>query len=135
MLVEMIKLHEGLSLRPYKCTAGKLTIGVGRNIEDNGISEEESDFLLQNDIKRCEKELESLSFWGSLDEVRKCVLIDMCFNLGITRLKGFKKTLGYISVGSYENAANEMLDSNWADQVGQRAQRLSLMMKTGEWYD
>jgi len=133
-LKELLILHEGVRLKPYRCTAGKLTIGVGRNLDDNGISADESSLMLDNDIKRCAKELTAEFSWFSrLGEVRQSVLIDMCFNMGISRLLGFKNTLLMIERGRYEDAAKGMLDSLWAKQVKARAIRLSEMMRTGLW--
>jgi len=80
---ELLIKHEGLKLKPYICPAGKLTIGVGRNIEDNGISKDEAMYLLENDIKRCEKELrEIFNDFDSLPDNIKIALIDMIFNMG-----------------------------------------------------
>jgi lysozyme len=124
--------QEGYREKPYKCSAGKLTIGVGRNLEDRGLSHAEIDMLLSNDIRTCEKELRKEFYWfEKLDDVRQEVLLNMCFNLGISRLKQFKKTLNYIECGMYNDAATEMLDSKWADQVGRRARKLSDAMRTG----
>lgn len=128
--VDRVKKHEGLRLKPYRCTQGKLTIGYGRNIEDNGITEAEASFLLDNDIKTAEKECKSRFSWlNRLDEERRGVIIEMCFNLGIDRLLGFKKMLLACSRGDYAAAADEMLDSLWARQVGQRAETLADLMK------
>lgn len=133
-LKELLILHEGVRLKPYRCTAGKLTIGVGRNLDDCGISADETSFMLDNDIKRCTKELTAEFHWFSrLGEVRQAVLIDMCFNLGISRLLGFKNTLAMIEQGRYEDASNGMLESLWAKQVKGRSVRLSEMMRTGQW--
>ena len=133
-LTDMLVDHEGLRHKPYRCTAGKLTIGVGRNIEDRGISTDEAMYMLANDIKLSRKELSAAFPWfDKLDEVRQSVLIDMHVNLGLDRLRGFRNTLALIGVGKYEAAAHEMLDSKWAGQVGRRSQRLSRMMATGRW--
>lgn len=133
-LASMLVEHEGLRLKPYRCTAGKLTIGVGRNLDDRGITPDEALYLLRNDIRDSRKELSaSFPWFDNLDEVRQSVLIDMNVNLGLSRLKGFRNTLALIGVGKYEAAAVEMLDSKWAEQVGRRAQRLSRMMATGRW--
>ena len=129
---ELIKKHEGLRLKPYKCTAGKLTIGYGRNLEDMGITQEEAEQMLHNDIQNCYSECSKFSFWNKLNEARQAVLIDMCFNLGITRLKGFKKMLAALEVGAYYRAAAEMLDSKWAREVKTRATELAEIMKKGE---
>jgi lysozyme len=131
--VRQLRLHEGERLKPYRCTAGKLTIGVGRNLEDRGISREESAMLLANDIANEERELlRALPWVAKLDEVRQRVLLDMSFNLGLVGLLGFKRTLSTIEAGDYQAAATMMLDSKWAKQVGQRAERLSRMMATGK---
>ena len=126
--------HEGLKLKPYVCPAGKLTIGIGRNLEANGISEEEALFLLRNDLEWVKAGLDrNVPWWRSLDEVRQAVLQNMAFNLGIGGLLGFKKFLSALQNGVYTTAAAEMLDSRWADQVGPRAIELSEMVKFGEW--
>ena len=126
--------HEGLRLKPYRCTAGKLTIGIGRNLDDRGITQKEAYALLENDIRDCEQQLldEIPDVFTGLDEVRQSVLLNMCFNLGIKGLLGFKNTLGFISVGDWERAANGMLASKWAKQVGMRAIELSEMMRKGK---
>ena len=84
-LLDMITLHEGLELKPYKCTSDKLTIGIGRNIQDIGITEEEARYLLQNDLDRILKEVEHWSFLEKLDEVRQAVILDMVFNMGVSK--------------------------------------------------
>lgn len=125
--------HEGLRLKPYHCSVGKLTIGVGRNLDDMGITEDEAMTMLDNDINRVVKVLlQHITTFDQLNEIRKRVLVDMGFNLGITRLMRFRRMLAALEIGDYDKAANEMLDSQWAKQVGVRASRLSRMMKTGE---
>jgi lysozyme len=132
-MTRQLRLHEGERLMPYRCTAGKLTIGVGRNLEDRGITREESAYLLANDIAAEERELlRALPWVAELDEVRQRVLLDMSFNLGLVGLLGFKRTLATIQAGDYQAASTMMLDSKWAGQVGQRAERLSRMMATGK---
>ena len=132
-MVRQLRLHEGERLKPYRCTAGKLTIGIGRNLDDRGITREESAYLLANDIAAEERELlRALPWVATLDEVRQRVLLDMAFNMGIVGLLGFKRTLATIQAGDYQAAATMMLDSRWAKQVGQRAERLSRMMATGK---
>jgi lysozyme len=131
-LIRQIRLHEGERLKPYRCTAGKLTIGVGRNLDDRGITREESAMLLDGDIRLLEIELFRALPWASaLDDVRQRVLLDMAFNLGLPGLLQFKRTLEAIRTGQYQQAATMMLDSLWARQVGQRAERLARMMATG----
>ena len=128
-LINQLVLDEGYRLKAYRCTSGKVTIGVGRNLDDLGISDAEAMILLSNDIDRilfeCEK---AFNFWEVLDNDRKSVLLNMCFNLGITGLCKFKQTLESIRTGNYELASRQMLESKWARQVGNRAIRLSKIM-------
>jgi lysozyme len=132
-LREQLLLHEGLRLKPYKDTVGKLTIGIGRNLTDNGITKIEALILLDNDIHEATKACEQhIPVFRSLDDVRQRVLIDMAFNMGIHGLLGFRATLAAITAGDYAKAADRMLESKWAEQVGRRAQRLALWMRTGE---
>jgi lysozyme len=135
-LYEQLKLHEGKKNKPYKDTVGKLTIGIGRNLDDRGITEEEIVFLFGTDVALVEKELDkNLKWWRDMSEVRQRVLVDMCFNLGITKLLTFKNTLEAMRTKRYEDAASGMLNSLWAKQVKGRAVRLANMMRTGEDYD
>jgi len=124
---------EGLRLKPYRDTVGKLTIGVGRNLDDNGITRDEAECLLHNDLARVYAELHHALPDLSLDPVRGAVLGNMAFNMGIGRLLGFRKMLAALRVGDFAQAAVEMLDSDWATQVGSRAHRLARQMETGEW--
>jgi lysozyme len=131
---EQLLRHEGLRLKPYRCTAGKLTIGVGRNLDANGISQKEAYVLLENDIQSCERQLldEIPEIYNGLDEVRKSVLLNMCFNLGIGGLLSFNNTLAFVAAGDWERTANSMLASKWAKQVGRRAIELSELMRKGK---
>ncbi|MDD3524818.1 MAG: glycoside hydrolase family protein [Candidatus Cloacimonetes bacterium] len=131
---EQLIRHEGLRLKPYRCTAGKLSIGIGRNLDDCGISQTEAYVLLENDIQNCEKQIldEIPEIYNGLDEVRKSVLLNMCFNLGIGGLLEFNNTLAFIAAGDWERAANGMLASKWAKQVGRRAIELSELMRKGK---
>lgn len=129
-VTDQIKLDEGLRLKLYKCSADKMTIGYGRNIEDNGITQEEAELLLRNDIRSTKNELAFKFDWFLLlPEEKQGVLINMCFNLGLTRLLKFKKMLLALESGDYYEAAAQMLDSRWANQVGKRAIRLSKIME------
>jgi lysozyme len=132
-LIRQLRLHEGERLKPYRCTAGKLTIGVGRNLEDRGITAQEAAYLLGNDITSTQAALlKALPWVGTLDDVRQRVLIDMAFNMGLGTLLTFRRTLAAVQAGQYQQAAAMMLESRWAGQVGQRAKRLSQMMATGQ---
>jgi lysozyme len=131
-LRRQLRLHEGLRLDPYRCTAGKLSIGIGRNLDDVGISMAEAFVMLDADIARAERDLDRrLPWWRELDEVRQRVLVDMCFNLGVGGLLTFKNTLAAIHEGDFARAARGMLASRWASQVGRRADRLAEMMRSG----
>lgn len=133
-LTEMLIRDEGLRLKPYKCTAGKTSIGCGRNLDDNGISEQEAMILLRNDIHAARTELSHTFPWiDRLDPVRRDVLANMCFNLGLPTLMQFRNMLEALIEKDYDDAAREMLDSRWARQVGPRAERLARMMVTGEY--
>ncbi len=123
---------EGEKLLPYRCTAGKLTIGVGRNLDDRGITKEESRFLLKTDIAIVLEECRSLDYWDSLDPARQFVVADMVFNLGFSRFNGFRKFQNALRIGDYSLAAHEMMDSRWARQVGRRAVKLRDIMLSGE---
>ncbi len=133
-IVDQLILHEGLRLKPYRCTAGKLTIGVGRNLETKGLSEEEALFLLRNDIAEVTERLERLGWFVALDPVRQKVLIDMAFNLGVAGLLSFKRMIQALNCYDYDTAADEMINSKWYHQVGERSKRLVQMMRTGEDY-
>jgi len=132
---EQLELHEGRSLSPYKDSVGIWTVGIGRNLKSSVWSNEEVDLMLQTDIRRVVKQAHlNFRWFTDLSHVRKKVIIDMIFNLGLQGFKSFKKTIGYIEHKRYDKAAIEMLNSVWADQVGVRALRLSSMMKLDEDY-
>jgi len=127
---EMLIEHERLRLKVYTCPAGKITIGVGRNLQDRGITKNEVMLLLKNDITYFDFELKNRFPWFTeLSRNRQNILIDMAFNLGIAGLLKFKKTLKYIEMCDYVSASQEMLKSKWAKQVGFRALELSEMLE------
>lgn len=131
-LKETLVRHEGLRLKPYKCTAGKLTIGVGRNLDDVGITKEEAMALLDNDIKSVVEQIKKNFKWfDSLCPARQEVVVNMVFNLGINGFLKFKNTIHFIESGQYSQAAIEMLESKWSEQVGNRAKELAKMMAEG----
>ena len=133
----LLRRHEGWRVRPYRDTTGHLTIGHGRNLDAKGITREEAGYLLANDLKAARTTAERYSWFSRLDRVRQAVILDMLINLGPRGFKSFKKTRRKVQIGHYGDAAEEMLDSTWARQVGrkkdQRAGRLAEMMRTGEW--
>jgi lysozyme len=129
-LVEQLLVDEGLRLKPYRDTVGKLTIGVGRNLDDRGITEVEARYLLVNDIKVAEEDLtRNAPWWRNLDEPRQGALLNMCLNLGWPRLSRFEKMLEALKAKDYDKAAAEALDSKWATQVGDRAKRIAKELK------
>ena len=136
-LTNMLRRHEGVEKYVYKDHLGYDTIGVGRLVQADiglGLSDDEIDYLLQNDIDRVEKELvDSFDWFVELDPVREEACINMCFNLGLTRYKGFSRALAAMSRHDYEEAADEFMDSLWARQVGDRAVEVTEMIRTGEY--
>jgi lysozyme len=136
-ITEQLKRDEGFKLTAYQDHLGYWTIGVGRLIDirkGGGITAEEAEYLLANDIQRRTKDLSiSLPRFDELDEARKGVLVNMAFQLGTNGLLNFKKTLESVRRGHYVAAANEMLQSKWADQTPMRAERLAKQMMTGVW--
>ena len=153
-LVKMIAIHEGIVLNVYQDHLGINTVGIGRNLDDrgitdgellfmnktmddiydNGLTEEEAYYLCMNDIAIVEKELlASKPIVNRLNAVRQMILIDMAFNMGVPRLMQFKNMWLAIEKVNYLLACEEMIDSRWAGQVGSRAMKLSVAMKNGEW--
>ena len=153
-LIEKLIVAEGLRRQVYKDTLGIDTIGIGRNLEDRGISKEELDwmdipsidhvyewgiteadavYLATNDVQIVEEELvRAHPCVDRLDSVRQLILIDMAFNMGVPRLCKFKKMWAAVECGDYPTAAKEMLDSRWATQVKGRATKLANAMHNGE---
>jgi lysozyme len=134
-LENMLIRHEGLKLKPYRCTAGKLTIGVGRNIEDNGITEAEARMMLRYDIEVSRSPLLKYKWFSELNTPRQDAIINMVFNLGLPRFLRFKKTIAFLQAKDWNNAAIEMMNSTWAKQVGQRAVELSAIILTGKYQE
>lgn len=129
-LEEVLMQNEGVRLKPYKCTEGYLTIGIGRNIESVGISDKEALYLLRNDIKQCKNELKQFDWYFKKPVAVQHALIRMCFNLGLTKLLKFKRMIKALESQDYNLAAYEALDSKWAKQVGQRARDISEQIKS-----
>jgi lysozyme len=126
--------HEGLKLKPYKCTSDKLTIGVGRNLEAKGISEDEALFMLDNDIVYFEEQLRCrLPSFRDITHTRQAVLVNMAFNLGVNGLLNFKKMLNALKNEDFTEASAQLLNSRYAVQVGNRAHELAEQLQSGEW--
>ena len=122
--------HESLKLMPYHCTAGKLTIGVGRNLDDRGISQATAEQMLEEDIDIVLDELaKALPFWEELKWNYKESLVDLAFNMGVPRLMMFKRMLAAIEADEPEKASAELLDSRYASQVGKRAQNIAALLR------
>lgn len=122
--------HEGKKSKLYYDTAGIGTVGVGRNLEDVGLSDDEIMYLLNNDIKRVLNDCwHHLPWFGDLTQERQYVVIDMVFNLGIHGFLKFKKMIAAIVKEDWQEAAREMINSQWAVQVGQRAAELATLMR------
>jgi lysozyme len=132
ILKPQLKVDEAVKVKPYRDTVGKLTIGVGRNLDDIGVRPDEIDLMLENDINVAEATAKVLfPSFDSLSDVRKAVVVNMAFNMGATRLAGFVKVRQLVADGNFDAAAREMLNSGWATQVGNRATRLATMMRQG----
>ncbi|NBW18173.1 MAG: lysozyme [Caulobacteraceae bacterium] len=131
-MIALLERDEGLRLKPYKDTVGKLTIGIGRNLDDVGITAEEARYLVENDIGRCEADLNrNLPGWRDLTEARQQVMVSLVFNLGWPNLSGFLKFLAALKRHAYAEAADELRDSLWYRQVKGRGERLAKMMEEG----
>lgn len=128
-LIADLKRDEGVRLLPYVDTVGKVTIGVGRNLTDNGISQEEMEVMLENDVEAVLNECLNLTCWASLNPTQRRGLANMVFNMGLPRVRGFKKMLAALEAGEYLTAYAEALDSKWARQVGDRAQRVATLLR------
>jgi len=161
-LIQQLTLHEGIKFRPYRDTVGKLTIGIGRNIDDKpitaseqqklfgkimpqkelmdvltkGITRQQAEMLLAWDIEDAVADAKALlSNFDRLSQQRQYVMIDMAFNMGRRTLSGFRITLRMISEGRFADASENMLKSKWATQVKGRAKRLAIMLRDNLYHD
>jgi lysozyme len=141
-LTEMLRRHEGEVKNSagrhivYDCPAGHATIGIGRNVSESGLglSDIEVEFMLEEDIARCAEELgREFPWFSGLNEARRDAMIDLVFNMGLTRLTGFKKALAAMAEANYDLAAAEFMDSQYASQVKDRAIEICAMIKTGNY--
>lgn len=131
-LCAQLMRHEGVRLKPYTDTVGKLTIGCGRNLTDRGISEDEAHYLLENDVDACIRDLSRLAWFADLDPVRQRALVDLCFNVGMAALLGFQHALAAMAIGDYPAAADGFTASRWYQQVGVRGPAIVAMVRTGQ---
>ena len=136
-LIDIIKIGEGFSATAYRCPTGRLTIGYGRCVDPDepgtGITEEEAEMLLENDLVRFEAMTRDVlrDTWHVLDQVRREALIEMCFNMGPGNLAKFKMMIASLAEEDFEGAAQEALSSRWAAQVGKRADRIAERIRSG----
>lgn len=146
--IQRLVVNEGLRLKPYYCPAGHLTIGIGRNLESNpltdeekayighsvkeGITNDQAFYLCRNDLEKVRADLDrELPWWRELNADRQFVMIDLCFNMGIRKLLQFQKTLSSIAGGYYIKAGEQLMQSLYAKQVGKRAKRNAKCLQTG----
>ena len=133
-LIEQLKIHEGFRSNVYTCSGGKKTVGYGRNLQDIGISEEEAEMLLKNDIYEATNQLLNAFPWmATFSDVRISAMINFTFNVGIGTVKTFTKSIDALKKKDYNLAADMMLDSRWANQVGDRAIQITEQIRTGKW--
>lgn len=150
-LIEQLQKHEGFVDNYYECTAGKKTIGYGRNVDANPFSsnelailgrcefdeepmtEDEAEQLLLNDVNEIAVLIKDHLPWSELCSARQAVCINMAFNLGVSGFFKFKNMIRAIKKECYKEAAIEMFDSRWASQVASRSDELAMQMSTGEW--
>lgn len=132
MMYKTLRRHEGIRLKPYLDTENRWTIGVGRNLTDKGITDQEAEFLLRNDMEDAIDDARAVfPAFDSLDDLRQEALVNMAFNLGRARLLKFEKFFDALTVGDWGLASAEMLRSRWAKQVGARANELAGMILHG----
>jgi GH24 family phage-related lysozyme (muramidase) len=125
--------EEGRKNKAYVDTLGILSIGIGRNLRDNGLRDSEIDFLFKNDVEDVKNAIQAHMPWVlDLDEVRQRVFYDLCFNMGVNKLLTFTHMIAFARAGDYISAADELHHSIWDSQVGSRAPKLEAMLRTGE---
>jgi lysozyme len=140
-LAKQLDRDEANKLKMYRDSRGILSIGRGHNLEAKPISTRASDVIFDDDIEDAKRELfKHLPWTADLDEARQGVLLNMTFNMGVGGLLAFEKTLAFVQAGQYSQAADEMMKSKWAFQVGDgpglkldRAERLAIQMREGIW--
>jgi lysozyme len=123
---EMLIKNEGLVLQPYRCKNNFLSLGVGRNLDANGISEDEAMYLLENDIKRVVANLDkNWKVWRSFEPLAQEVCIDCTFQMGITGFMQFRRTRALMEMGAWLEASEEILRSKYHEQTPARCARNS----------
>ena len=133
-MYEMLKQDEGEVLKPYECSEGFLTIGIGHNLDANGISKAASEFIFNEDLQRFRAQLASCEYsdiYQALDDARKMAILNMCFNMGINSLCKFKNMWRALRIGDYKEAALQAKDSHWYNQVKSRGDRICHVIENG----
>ena len=143
-LKKLLREHEGVRSLVYQKTKGKPltkgdtcigfpTIAVGRELSDMGLSDDEIDYLLENDVKRCIEEIERqhYTWWPGLNDVRKMVIVSQVFNMGLSRFRKFKNQIKALENDDFTRASEEMRDSKWYQQNTNRVEELAVFMDSG----
>lgn len=133
--MNLIKLHESLRLKAYRCSTGQLTIGYGHNLDANGISQDVAEHILTEDVAIAISAARKIygEAFNSIDEVRRCALVDMAFNMGEATLRTFRKMNPAVIAQDWPKVARQARGSKWFGQTGTRAVRIVQMLETGEW--
>lgn len=134
-LADQLSVHEGIRLKPYRDSVGKLTVGIGRNLDDVGISGSEARYLLENDITRAENDAMKIGWFDALDTVRQNAVVELIFNMGAATFPTkWPNTSLAFQRKDYVAAAAGLRASKWYTQVGPyRGERIAKMVETGEW--
>jgi lysozyme len=133
-LQKLLLKEEGFIARPYRDSKGNLTIGIGWNLDARPMTQEQGLSICGQQVQEVENELiQALDCYYKLDDVRRAVLLDMAFQLGVTGLLTFKDMIALVAEGAYVNASLQMLSSDWGREFKTRANNLAIMMRTGEW--
>jgi len=133
LIKRQLRKSEGYRETPYLDSVGKLTVGIGRNIDEVPFSEDEINLMFINDVEKAESQAELYPSFEYLSQPRKAVLVRMTFQLGMRGTLKFKRMHAALAVKDYEGAADEMLDSKWASQTPHRARRMAEQMRSGIW--
>jgi lysozyme len=134
-LLKMLRLHEGVKHTVYLDSVGIETIGVGRNLKERGLSDDEIDYLLVNDVNICKAEAKEFDWYEDLNTVRREAILNLLFNLGRSRFGQFKMAIAGLQRQDYDEAADQFWDSRWRTQVGKRAEDICHMIRTGTYPD
>lgn len=128
-----LSTDEGLRYKPYVDTVGKVTIGIGHNLTDSGLSEAAVDLIFQEDIDRATSAAATFSWYQGLDEIRQMIVVCMVFNMGLGGFSQFRMAISALQSGDFAAAADDFLLSQWAKQVGNRAKVYAQIIRSGVW--